>query len=119
MYAPLAALLTAANQLVHPKLAGQSVDLTGLQEIVKADVKQRYTLIEEPGEAAEAATVWWIRANQGHSIKVRPDPILLTQSDVLAGREDRDEASDITVRYSNWCCDSRYNQRGMEVHKYI
>jgi len=49
--------------LANPKVKSQSLDLAGLQEIVKADSKQRYDLMED----AEGG--WWIRANQGHSIK--------------------------------------------------
>ncbi|KAG6832118.1 hypothetical protein H0H87_002631 [Tephrocybe sp. NHM501043] len=48
--------------LENPKLKGQGLDLLGLQEIVKADAKKRYDLTEDIG-------VWWIKANQGHSIK--------------------------------------------------
>lgn len=40
---------------------------------MKADNKQRYTLLEELGESAEAEKVWLIRANQGHSMKVCTD----------------------------------------------
>ncbi|RDB15820.1 putative tRNA 2'-phosphotransferase [Hypsizygus marmoreus] len=52
--------------LANPKLKGQGLELARLKEIVAADAKKRYDLISE-GEGDEA--VWWIRANQGHSIK--------------------------------------------------
>jgi 2'-phosphotransferase len=47
------------------------LDFPALQEIVKADSKQRYTLLCEPDSTpGSSEMVWWIRANQGHSIKV-------------------------------------------------
>ncbi|KAF9077995.1 KptA family-domain-containing protein [Rhodocollybia butyracea] len=49
--------------LENPKIKSQALDLKGLQEIVEADSKQRYSLICEDGDE------WWIKANQGHSIK--------------------------------------------------
>ncbi|KAF8074672.1 KptA family-domain-containing protein [Lyophyllum atratum] len=55
--------VNVTDLLANPKMKGQGLDLAGLQEIVKADLKKRYDLMED----AEAA--WWIRANQGHSIK--------------------------------------------------
>ncbi|KAJ3756189.1 phosphotransferase KptA/Tpt1, partial [Lentinula raphanica] len=48
--------------LENPKIKSQSLDLAGLQHIVEADSKQRYSLICENDD-------WWIKANQGHSIK--------------------------------------------------
>ncbi|KAJ6477410.1 KptA family-domain-containing protein [Mycena vitilis] len=50
--------------LANPKL--QTLDLGALQEIVKADAKQRYDLVLEEGTPEG---VWWMKANQGHSIK--------------------------------------------------
>jgi 2'-phosphotransferase len=44
------------------------LNLEGLQEIVKADAKQRYDLKFEEGTEAG---IWWMKANQGHSIKAR------------------------------------------------
>ncbi|KAJ7366897.1 KptA family-domain-containing protein [Mycena albidolilacea] len=52
--------------LANPKL--KTLDLAALQEIVKADAKQRYDLVFEEGADSEAG-VWWMKANQGHSIK--------------------------------------------------
>jgi 2'-phosphotransferase len=38
---------------------------------VENDVKKRYMLIEGPDDTTPTAgEVWWIRANQGHSLKV-------------------------------------------------
>ncbi|KAJ7590702.1 KptA family-domain-containing protein [Mycena floridula] len=54
--------------LASPKLKDQPLDLVGLQAIVEADSKQRYSLISEDSEPGHEAT-WWIKANQGHSIK--------------------------------------------------
>ncbi|KAJ3729976.1 KptA family-domain-containing protein [Lentinula guzmanii] len=51
-----------ANLLENPKIKSQSLDLAGLQQIVNADLKHRYSLVCEDD-------VWWIKANQGHSIK--------------------------------------------------
>jgi 2'-phosphotransferase len=54
-----------------------------IKEIVKLDSKQRYDLILEDVEGSKVAidfnatssdavdTLWWIKARQGHSIKVR------------------------------------------------
>ena len=39
------------------------------------DSKKRYMLIEGPDDTTPTAgKVWWIRANQGHSLKVRTAP---------------------------------------------
>ncbi|KAF7298953.1 putative tRNA 2'-phosphotransferase [Mycena indigotica] len=46
--------------LANPRVV--PLDHAQLQEMVKADAKQRFALIEEE-------SVWWIRANQGHSMK--------------------------------------------------
>jgi RNA:NAD 2'-phosphotransferase (TPT1/KptA family) len=61
-------------QLKLPKL--RSVGFTELEKIVRDDNKGRYTLRFEPippnfreGEAIDGS-VWWIRANQGHSMEV-------------------------------------------------
>ncbi|KAJ4470152.1 KptA family-domain-containing protein [Lentinula aciculospora] len=51
-----------ADLLENSKMKSQSLDFTGLQQIVDADSKQRYSLVCEIGE-------WWIKASQGHSIK--------------------------------------------------
>lgn len=63
--------LILTRQLANPKLKSQSLDVPGLQEMVKADKKQRFGLVfeEDPSNASEGE--WWIKANQGHSIKVR------------------------------------------------
>ncbi|KAI0039661.1 hypothetical protein FA95DRAFT_1001351 [Auriscalpium vulgare] len=59
-----------ADLLATPKIQTTGLHLERLQEIVRADGKQRYTLLEGPDAArAEAGDVWWIRANQGHSMK--------------------------------------------------
>ncbi|KAF8147328.1 KptA family-domain-containing protein [Mycena galopus ATCC 62051] len=62
--------------LANPKL--KTLDLAALQEIVKADSKQRYNLLFEAGTDPEAG-LWWMKANQGHSIrtvKLDLEPIL-------------------------------------------
>ncbi|KAF5353157.1 hypothetical protein D9758_008714 [Tetrapyrgos nigripes] len=48
--------------LENPKIKAQSVDLPALQKIVGADAKQRYHFKQEE-------EIWWIKANQGHSLK--------------------------------------------------
>ncbi|KAJ7505297.1 KptA family-domain-containing protein [Mycena galericulata] len=52
--------------LANPKL--KTLDLEALHGIVQADSKQRYSLIFEEGSDSGAGT-WWMKANQGHSIK--------------------------------------------------
>ncbi|KAI0766651.1 KptA family-domain-containing protein [Trametes elegans] len=52
--------------LQRPKL--RELTFEGLQDIVKADAKQRYSLKLEANPAT-GEEVWWIRANQGHSMK--------------------------------------------------
>ncbi|KAF8449331.1 KptA family-domain-containing protein [Boletus edulis BED1] len=48
----------------------RDVTFIHLQDIVKRDQKSRYHLLFEPQTLESACTdVWWIRANQGHSIK--------------------------------------------------
>jgi len=48
----------------------RDVTFTHLQDIVKRDQKSRYHLLFEPQTSGSAgADVWWIRANQGHSMK--------------------------------------------------
>lgn len=44
------------------------VDLEKIQDMVKKDAKGRFHL---KSETADGNEVWWIRANQGHSMKVR------------------------------------------------
>ena len=40
-----------------------------IQKLVAENDKQRYQLLQEADEVAEGA-IWWIRANQGHTLKV-------------------------------------------------
>ncbi|KAF9511373.1 hypothetical protein BS47DRAFT_1346888 [Hydnum rufescens UP504] len=49
----------------------KSVDFTMIQKIVADNAKQRFSLKFEPANGVEKEDgIWWIRANQGHSIKV-------------------------------------------------
>jgi len=67
-----------SDLLQNPKIKSQSLDLAGLQEIVNADSKKRYDLVcLDDGE-------WFIKANQGHSIKtVKLDlKLILTINDI-------------------------------------
>ncbi|PCH44454.1 hypothetical protein WOLCODRAFT_76684 [Wolfiporia cocos MD-104 SS10] len=51
-----------------PKM--RDVNLEQLEKIVKSDAKTRYHLLFEPDkESTSSEEIWWIRANQGHSIK--------------------------------------------------
>ncbi|KAI1793467.1 KptA family-domain-containing protein [Ganoderma leucocontextum] len=52
--------------LARPKL--RELDFAGLQGIVKNDSKSRYNLVLEADPNSGDET-WWIRANQGHSMK--------------------------------------------------
>ncbi|KAK0488610.1 KptA family-domain-containing protein [Armillaria novae-zelandiae] len=72
--------------LENPRLKSQPIDLAVLQGIVKADAKQRYDLICEPDPTSNES-VWWIKANQGHTLKaVKLDlkPVL-SVSDIPSG----------------------------------
>lgn len=55
-------------QMKRPKLKG--CDLETLERIVRENAKQRFTLQAEP-TGDNGANELWIRANQGHSVKVR------------------------------------------------
>lgn len=69
----------ASDRAVNPKLRQQKlrgVTFSALEEVVKRDEKQRYHLLYEPHQpespaASSQSSSWWIRANQGHSLKVR------------------------------------------------
>lgn len=45
------------------------LNLEMLHEIVKNDSKSRFNLVLE-GEPGSGNEAWWVRANQGHSMKV-------------------------------------------------
>ncbi|EPQ56750.1 hypothetical protein GLOTRDRAFT_39589 [Gloeophyllum trabeum ATCC 11539] len=48
----------------------QGVDFETVENIVKNNDKQRYKMVKEPDPKSPTnEEVWWIRANQGHSIK--------------------------------------------------
>ncbi|KAK7687763.1 hypothetical protein QCA50_008982 [Cerrena zonata] len=48
----------------------QGVDLDRIRKIVDADSKQRYSLISQADASTQSTSeIWWIRANQGHSMK--------------------------------------------------
>ncbi|KZT09829.1 uncharacterized protein LAESUDRAFT_721983 [Laetiporus sulphureus 93-53] len=54
--------------LKRPKMKDLNFEM--LQEIVKNDNKNRYNLLSEPDRSSDSPEgIWWIRANQGHSIK--------------------------------------------------
>ena len=72
----------------EPKIESPEFDFTVnmIKDIVRLDSKQRYDLILEDAEGSKVAidlnatstssdaidnTLWWIKARQGHSIKVR------------------------------------------------
>lgn len=59
----------SVRQLSTPMF--RDVTFQHLQDIVKRDQKSRYHLLFEPQTSESAGVdVWWIRANQGHSMKV-------------------------------------------------
>jgi len=61
-----------SDLLASPRLSSSHtpLDLAALQRIVENDAKKRYMLLEGPDETAPmAGDVWWIRANQGHSLQ--------------------------------------------------
>ncbi|CAG8531460.1 12030_t:CDS:2 [Funneliformis mosseae] len=49
-----------------PRFKGRTLD--EIQQVVKENDKQRFTLIQQTTESGDI--VWWIRANQGHSLEV-------------------------------------------------
>jgi len=68
----------------RPKLKG--LDFPTLEKLVKDNAKQRFQLLFEPATASDASAsaggagangTWWIRANQGHTLKV--DDLDLTE----------------------------------------
>ncbi|TPX66382.1 hypothetical protein SpCBS45565_g04519 [Spizellomyces sp. 'palustris'] len=63
----LATSTVVHTQLKHPRL--KSASLTIIQQVVQANDKQRFTLVQEPVEATHQK-VWLIRANQGHTLEV-------------------------------------------------
>jgi 2'-phosphotransferase len=59
-----------------------------LQRIVEDDSKQRYMLLEGPDETAPTAgAVWWIRANQGHSLEVTYPCVCRTETTLTPTQE--------------------------------
>lgn len=47
----------------------RDVNFSQLQEIVTKDQKQRFHLLLEPRSSDSPSDIWWVRANQGHSLK--------------------------------------------------
>ena len=64
-------------------MKAENLTLSMLKEIVRSDPKQRYDLMLEDAEGSKVPidlnstssepidTVWWIKACQGHTLKVR------------------------------------------------
>ena len=55
----------------------KGMNFENLGKLVQDDAKQRYNLISEPSTDESAEDVWWIRANQGHSLQVKMYFVLL------------------------------------------
>ncbi|KAH9175960.1 KptA family-domain-containing protein [Lactarius sanguifluus] len=70
--------------LALPRLSSPAqLDLATLQRLVENDSKSRYMLHEGPDEAAPTAgDIWWIRANQGHSLKEGRDTFTAIKLDL-------------------------------------
>ncbi|KAG1898567.1 KptA family-domain-containing protein [Suillus fuscotomentosus] len=47
----------------------RDINFSQLQEIVDKDQKQRFHLLAEPRSSDSPSDIWWIRANQGHSLQ--------------------------------------------------
>lgn len=47
----------------------RTMDFMALERVVQEDEKMRYHLLLEP-DTDTGGEIWWIRANQGHSMKV-------------------------------------------------
>ena len=96
------------------------LDIEKVQAIVEADEKKRYDLrfetsVEESASDAvtaeaqvsgeEQGGLWWIKANQGHSMKVRTDlakrmtPDERSKLTCLLGCQARTEAHTVVRRY--------------------
>jgi 2'-phosphotransferase len=74
-------------KLASPRLS--QLDLAGLQRIVEDDSKKRYMLLKGPDDTAPTAgDVWWIRANQGHSMKVQYITIRVLAETTLTPTQD-------------------------------
>lgn len=60
-----------SDLLASPRLSSPTqLDLAGLQRMVENDSKKRYMLLKGPDDTSPTAgEIWWIRANQGHSLK--------------------------------------------------
>jgi RNA:NAD 2'-phosphotransferase (TPT1/KptA family) len=64
-------------------MKARNLTLNMIKDIVRLDAKQRYDLILEDARGSKVAidlnatssdavdTIWWIKARQGHSIKVK------------------------------------------------
>ena len=50
-----------------PRLRGTTFEQIKL--VVKDNDKQRFALLEKKSESGDS--IWWIKANQGHSLEVR------------------------------------------------
>lgn len=109
------------------------MDFPKLQSLVQNDSKMRYHLLLElpsEGDSISAATneregrgVWWIRANQGHSLKAsvplqnQPLSTLLTCSTIfhLVGSGSRSCPADGVAKGTNGC--SRNHPTSMAIYR--
>lgn len=74
IYNLLAVVHEFCHQLAHNKL--RDLDFPTLEQLVKSNEKQRYTMVCDPEGAKSGNDIWWIRANQGHSMKASTSCII-------------------------------------------
>ena len=82
------------------------------------DLKKRYMLIEGPDDTTPTAgEVWWIRANQGHSLKVLFTCTLSVENcaDIDPGGRTGSEANSLGRRYSHGSARDKQGCMGLNL----
>jgi 2'-phosphotransferase len=90
--------------------------------MVENDSKKRYMLLNGPDDTSPTAgEIWWIRANQGHSMKVPLDICIACtgwhHADTNAGGKAKSEAHSLGHRYSHG--GARDEQDRMGINMYV